>query len=98
MHLSFISGLSGSGKSVALHTLEDEGFYCIDNLPCPLLPDLIAKVVDSPDRHFEHLAIGIDARSEPSSIASFPSLITATRSSPLAWALMSILRVKIFPP
>lgn len=39
MRLVLISGLSGSGKSVALKTLEDAGFYCIDNLPAPLLPE-----------------------------------------------------------
>lgn len=40
MKLIVISGLSGSGKTVALHTLEDEGFYCVDNLPLGLLPGL----------------------------------------------------------
>jgi UPF0042 nucleotide-binding protein len=38
--LVIVSGLSGSGKSVALHTLEDIGFYCIDNLPLFLLREL----------------------------------------------------------
>ena len=60
MRLVLISGLSGSGKSVALKVLEDAGFYCIDNLPEPLLPDTV-----------EHLrlygvkdtAVSIDARS-----------------------------------
>jgi RNase adaptor protein for sRNA GlmZ degradation len=38
MHLVIVSGLSGSGKSTALHVLEDVGFNCIDNLPVSLLP------------------------------------------------------------
>ena len=39
-----VSGLSGSGKSVALRTLEDLGYYCVDNLPADLLPALVAKI------------------------------------------------------
>lgn len=39
MRLLIVSGLSGSGKTVALHTLEDAGYFCVDNLPLPLLPD-----------------------------------------------------------
>ena len=43
MQLVIISGRSGSGKSTALHQLEDEGYYCIDNLPVSLLPSLVAE-------------------------------------------------------
>ena len=43
MRLIIISGRSGSGKSTALNQLEDEGFYCIDNLPVSLLPALVEK-------------------------------------------------------
>lgn len=41
MKIILISGLSGSGKSVALNLLEDTGFYCVDNLPLEMLPDLV---------------------------------------------------------
>ena len=41
MQLVLISGLSGSGKSIALHVLEDAGYYCVDNLPATLLPPLV---------------------------------------------------------
>ena len=44
MRLFLISGLSGSGKSVALKTLEDAGFYCVDNLPAELLPSLVEQL------------------------------------------------------
>ena len=47
MKLIIVSGLSGSGKSVALNTLEDEGFYCIDNLPNGLLIPLIDSIRNS---------------------------------------------------
>ena len=45
MQLVLISGLSGSGKSIALHVLEDAGHYCVDNLPATLLPQLVRQLV-----------------------------------------------------
>ena len=55
-----ISGLSGAGKSIALRALEDLGFYCLDNLPAPLLSQAVALL----DRDgYPRLALGIDARS-----------------------------------
>jgi len=42
--LIIVSGLSGSGKSVALHVLEDLGYYCIDNMPAALLKSLLDEV------------------------------------------------------
>jgi UPF0042 nucleotide-binding protein len=63
MHIVLISGISGSGKSVALNVLEDAGYYCVDNLPPPLLPELVATL----DRTGEKkLAVAIDARSHES--------------------------------
>lgn len=59
-----ISGLSGSGKSVALHALEDLSYYCVDNLPGGLLADLIDEVRGQPER-YPKVAIGIDARTGP---------------------------------
>jgi len=40
-----VSGTSGSGKTIALQVLEDLGFYCIDNMPASLLPDMAARVL-----------------------------------------------------
>ena len=59
--LIIVSGLSGSGKSVALHTLEDLGYYCIDNLPLFLLRELALGLEQTEARPFEHTAVGIDA-------------------------------------
>lgn len=61
MRLLIVSGRSGSGKSITLQALEDLGFYCVDNLPIEMVPDLLSKM-----RH-EHtkLAISIDARNLP---------------------------------
>ncbi len=60
MQLFLISGLSGSGKSIALKTLEDTGFYCVDNLPAELLPALILNLQQS---GYTRLAVSIDVRS-----------------------------------
>ncbi|HBK44906.1 MAG TPA: RNase adapter RapZ [Xanthomonadaceae bacterium] len=59
--LVIVSGLSGSGKSVALKTFEDLDYYCTDNLPVDLLPDFVrSRLRDNP--HGERLAVGIDVR------------------------------------
>lgn len=60
MQLILISGLSGSGKSIALNVLEDSGFYCVDNLPAQLLPNL-AGFLDQAG--YERIAISVDVRS-----------------------------------
>ncbi len=71
--LVIISGRSGSGKSTALHVLEDLGFYCIDNLPVSLLPPLIERIGES---HPEHkIAVSIDARNVATDLAKFASII-----------------------
>lgn len=58
-----VTGLSGSGKNIAVRTLEDLGFYCVDNLPIPLIPTFIKFAFQSKTNLFK-IALGIDARSE----------------------------------
>lgn len=62
MSFLLVSGLSGSGKSIALHALEDSGFYCIDNLPARLLPHLAQQIQQSGDQPIDNVAVGIDVR------------------------------------
>ena len=62
MRIVIISGLSGSGKSIALNALEDENFYCIDNLPISLLTSFIEQCLNQEHEPHENIAIGIDAR------------------------------------
>jgi len=71
MQLIIISGRSGSGKSTALHQLEDEGYYCIDNLPVSLLPALVEKASREEFGHFDGTAVCIDARNAWKDLASF---------------------------
>lgn len=79
MQLTIISGLSGAGKSVALHTLEDEGYYCIDNLPNSMLVDLARKMSQDPD-NYEKVAVGIDARGEIDLLSQFQSTVSLVNS------------------
>src|SRR5476649_1610016 len=58
MQLVLISGLSGSGKSVALNVLEDSGYYCVDNLPVALVMPLLESLSGR-----ERIALSMDARS-----------------------------------
>ena len=62
MNYFIVSGLSGSGKSIALQALEDLGYYCIDNLPAMLLPELAKQLLAFPKSETENFAVGIDSR------------------------------------
>jgi UPF0042 nucleotide-binding protein len=75
MRIVLITGISGSGKSVALNVLEDAGYYCVDNLPPALLPALVGT-------HRRHdskcVAVAVDARSAES-LAELPSTVRTLR-------------------
>ncbi len=75
MKLIIVSGRSGSGKSTALHVLEDLGFYCIDNLPIGLLFPLTREAANqpSPDR-LHKMAVSIDARNLSGELANFEEI------------------------
>ena len=76
MKLVIVSGRSGSGKSTALHMLEDAGFYCVDNLPAGLLPELVIQALAQDDSNANEslIAIGIDARNVPGDLSRFAEL------------------------
>lgn len=79
MKLVIISGLSGSGKSIALDTLEDCGYYCIDNLPVALLEDFVDHVMLADPGSYSKTAIGIDARNRTEQLADFPDRLASIR-------------------
>lgn len=81
MKLVIISGLSGSGKTVALHTLEDEDYYCVDNLPIGLLPQFVSRLLSRRVQLYDDVAIGIDARSDPEDLREFKSIIKEIQQS-----------------
>lgn len=74
LRLIIVSGLSGSGKTVALHVLEDLGYYCIDNLPAALLKAAVAEVRSGKDAT-RLLAVGVDARTRAPDLQSLPELL-----------------------
>jgi UPF0042 nucleotide-binding protein len=81
MRLIFLSGLSGSGKSVALHVLEDLDFYCVDNIPVALLQAFISHTVRSGSSVYQRTAVGIDARNQDIDIATVPALLGELKRS-----------------
>jgi UPF0042 nucleotide-binding protein len=81
MRLVIVSGLSGSGKSVALHMLEDLDYYCVDNIPAGLLPMFISHTVRSHEPTYGYTAVGVDARNRPAEIASVPKLVAELKRS-----------------
>jgi RNase adapter protein RapZ len=76
LELVLITGMSGSGKSVALHALEDAGFYCVDNLP----PELLLPFIDLEEQHgVKQVAIAMDIRSALS-LPMVPKLLSALKN------------------
>ena len=75
MRLILVSGLSGSGKSIALHVLEDSGFYCVDNLPATLLLEVVDFLAEA---GHERIAVSVDARS--AALPALPEHIARLRS------------------
>jgi RNase adapter protein RapZ len=79
MQLIIVSGRSGSGKTTGLQVLEDMGFYCVDNLPIALLPQLAEQIeqenANKTENTLENIAVGIDARNLPKQLGAFPEVI-----------------------
>ncbi|HEY2145729.1 MAG TPA: RNase adapter RapZ [Steroidobacteraceae bacterium] len=81
MRLIIVSGLSGSGKSVALHLLEDINFYCVDNIPAALLKPFISHTVRGMGDTYPRTAVGLDARNRSIEIETIPALVGELRRS-----------------
>jgi len=83
MKMIIISGLSGSGKSIALNLLEDLQYYCIDNLPAAMLSALADQLLSSTNLEHENIAVGIDARNTPADLADFSNILKDLKSRQL---------------
>ena len=79
MRLIIVSGLSGSGKTVALHALEDAGYYCVDNLHLGLLTAFVRQLMTPRMPLYETAAVGIDARSGIEELDHFGEIIEEIR-------------------
>ncbi|MCP4001790.1 MAG: RNase adapter RapZ [Gammaproteobacteria bacterium] len=88
MRLIIVSGLSGSGKSVALDALEDMGFYCIDNIPVALLGGLINQPIESRDALYKNMAVGVDARNQATNLESLPDLLHSLKNQGVRYEIV----------
>jgi RNase adapter protein RapZ len=79
-----VSGMSGAGKTVALHALEDAGFYCVDNLPVGFLANFANFVSSSALPLYQKVAVGIDARNPDSDLKQLPMILDGLHTAQLA--------------
>jgi RNase adapter protein RapZ len=75
IHLIVLTGMSGGGKTVALRALEDLEFYCVDNLPSALLPQLVNAVIEGNSKH-RRIAVGVDVRNRGTDFAHMPTVLS----------------------
>lgn len=73
MRFVIVTGMSGGGKSTALKLLEDAGFYCVDNLPVPLIGKFI-ELVETPNAEIQKVALGLDVRTDQNFETTYKSL------------------------
>ena len=85
--LVVVSGLSGSGKTVALRTLEDLDYYCVDNLPVGLIPQFVESVTADPAR-YPRLAVGVDVRNRPEDLNRLPEILARVAQLGVAYELI----------
>lgn len=88
MKLVIVSGLSGSGKTVALRTLEDAGYYCIDNLPLGMLPEVVDNMINTTQQPYDPVAIAIDARSGVESAERFDEITRHIRKQLIEFKIL----------
>jgi UPF0042 nucleotide-binding protein len=88
MRLILVSGLSGSGKSVALNMLEDLDYYCVDNIPAALLKSFVSHTLKSAESQYQQVAVGLDARNTRAEIATVPAVLAELRAAGIACELL----------
>lgn len=86
--LLVLSGLSGSGKTVALRTLEDLDYYCVDNLPAALIPDLVAAVQSRQPGRYPRIAVGIDVRNRAEDLLRLPEILAGVAGQSISYQLV----------
>ncbi|WP_109124033.1 RNase adapter RapZ [Dyella sp. C11] len=80
IHLIVLTGMSGGGKTVALRALEDLDFYCVDNLPTALLPQLVAAVSRNVEGKRRNIAVGVDVRNPGEDLQRMPAMLSELAS------------------
>lgn len=84
MRIIIVSGLSGSGKTIALQTLEDLDCYCVDNLPFKLIRPLTQEILSASATLPPTVAVGVDARNFFDELGRFPSILAELRAGDLS--------------
>jgi UPF0042 nucleotide-binding protein len=84
MRIIIVSGLSGSGKTIALQTLEDLDYYCVDNLPFKLILPLAREILATSEISPPAVAVGVDARNFIDELHQFPATLAELRASDLS--------------
>lgn len=79
--LIIVTGISGSGKTVALRALEDLNYYCIDNLPVSLMRAFAVQIMTDDAPLYDRVAVGIDIRNDPDRLAELPSLLEELKAA-----------------
>lgn len=91
MKMLVVSGLSGSGKSIALEALEDMNFYCVDNLPLALLPNFAKLMIRTAgQRSSENIAVSIDARNVTHDLQYFQDILDELKKMGIACEVVFI--------
>lgn len=85
-----VSGLSGAGKTIALNTLEDLDYYCIDNLPASLLQSIVERIEQGYPLFANRIALGIDVRNPEQELSTLPDTIQAMREHGITTELVFI--------
>lgn len=88
IRLIVVSGLSGSGKSVALRTLEDLDYYCVDNLPSALMPAFVRAVSEDAGDLHPRLAVGVDVRNRADDLNRLPGILSGLAEVGIAYELV----------
>lgn len=83
--LIVLSGFSGAGKTIALRTLEDLGYYCVDNLPSALMPSLVTAVETGGHRR---IAVGVDVRNRAEDLVRLPDVLAELAKAGIAYELI----------
>ncbi len=80
MKLVIVSGLSGSGKTIALHTLEDAGYFCVDNLPTGMLSLFASSMKNNKPVPYDLVAVSVDARCDIDDMSQFEHILADIRA------------------
>ncbi len=86
MKLVIVTGMSGAGKTVALKMMEDMGYYCVDNLPIPLMEKFARLILDSQGQR-SHVAIGMDIRSGED-LSMMEGILDSWRQGSIAYEIL----------